>query len=400
MGDRLKKYDVVVVGAGPAGSLLGYLLARRGVDVLILERKKLPRYKTCGGGLTRRALDLLPFDIDAVVEDRTFRIEIRVDGAVVFSKQTTEPTILMVMRDNFDFFITTKAVDAGAVLRDQTTFVSIDGVPGDVRVITDRGEFRSRIIAAADGVNSRAAKQLGLIIRRQAMVGMEGEVYCSNSSKMEHCKESAHFDFGIIPDGYGWLFPKSDHLSLGVVAAGRSRKEIGKYFWSYLERKSLDGISKVKPLRGHLIPFSPSSRNTLADERGLVVGDAAGFSDPITGEGLFFCLREAQIADDIITKALDTGPAHLRGYSDAVTREFMQDQVCARKLACLLYKLPTISHSMLRRYGETAGESHFNVITGRSTYTELYKKLTDVHSIVSALMRARAHREIPTVREE
>jgi geranylgeranyl reductase family protein len=397
LGDRLKKYDVVVVGAGPAGSLLGYLLARRGVDVLILERKELPRYKACGGGLTRRAFDLLPFDIDEVVEDRTFRTEIRVDGAVVFSKQTPEPSILMVMRDNFDFFITTKAVDAGAVLRDQTTFVSLDGVPGDVRVITDQGEFRSRIIAAADGVNSRVAKQLGLIIRRKAMVGMEGEVYCSNSSKLEQFKESAHFDFGIMPDGYGWLFPKSDHLSLGVVATGRSRAEIGKYFWLYLERKGLGRIPEVKPLRGHLIPYSPNSRNVFADDRGLVVGDAAGFSDPITGEGMFFCIREAQIADDIITKALDAGPAYLRRYSDAVTREFLQDQDRAKKMAYLLYRLPAISHSMLRRYGETAGESHLNVITGRSTYTELYNKLTDVRNILSALVRTIAHRDMPNV---
>ena len=110
----MSDYDVIIVGAGPAGALLGYLLARQQFQVLMIEKKKFPRYKPCGGGLTRRTLALLPFDISQIVEDTTTRARVSLSGEILFEKAYPDPIIAMVMRDKLDALLTDRALQAGA----------------------------------------------------------------------------------------------------------------------------------------------------------------------------------------------------------------------------------------------------------------------------------------------
>ena len=117
-----RKYDIVVIGAGPAGSMLAYDLASRGVDVLLVEKHRLPRYKPCGGGLTRRSLDLLPFEMNGILEDRVTTARLHLNGTTISEERTSDPMIGMVMRDTFDHFMVQRAVDAGAVLKENAVF--------------------------------------------------------------------------------------------------------------------------------------------------------------------------------------------------------------------------------------------------------------------------------------
>src|SRR5574341_2428777 len=111
-------YDTIVVGAGPAGSSAARRLAQAGLDVLLLERARLPRYKPCGGGLTDKAIRLLDFDIGPVLETETRRALLMYDGASPVERTLDGASVRMVMRDRFDAFLAQKAVEAGAVLRD------------------------------------------------------------------------------------------------------------------------------------------------------------------------------------------------------------------------------------------------------------------------------------------
>ncbi|MBF0530857.1 MAG: FAD-dependent monooxygenase, partial [Deltaproteobacteria bacterium] len=125
-------YHVLIAGAGPAGAMLAWKLARQGLKVLIIDRARLPRYKTCGGGLTARAKGLIPFDISPVMEVEARTAVVAVDYRPVFQAQTDQPLVYTVMRDRFDYFLVQQAVKAGAELIDQTAFRSVDGPPGNL----------------------------------------------------------------------------------------------------------------------------------------------------------------------------------------------------------------------------------------------------------------------------
>jgi len=379
---RCRTYDVIIVGAGPGGSLTGYLLSRQGLNVLIVEKKQLPRYKPCAGGLTRRALNILPFDISDVTEDHSYTVKVSIQNKIVFIKTEDHPIIAMVMRDKFDYFLVGKAISAGAHLLDGAAFRSLSGSIGNLNVETSKGIFKTQLLVGADGVNSRVARKLRWAVRRNVMTAIEGEVFYGNVKTVENLKSSVHFDFGVIPGGYGWVFPKSDHLSIGVVSTSSRIKHLKLYFSSYMKMKRLDAYAEVRSLRTHLIPFGPDKTNIFADQRGLLVGDAAGFADPVTGEGIFFTIREAQIASKAILDGLTLGPEYVEEYNDLLKKEFMDELTCAKRLSYMLYKFPYISHMVLKSRGRILGQYYLDIVSGRMSYGGLYNNMFGLSSIL------------------
>jgi len=211
-------HDVIVVGTGPAGAVLAYLLAKRGLDVLILERETLPRYKTCGGGLTLKAIQNLPFDVNAVLEHKAVGGIVTYAGQQLLKVEIGWPAAWLVMRDRFDHYLVQQAVLAGARLVEG---VKVSGVEqrGDRMVVTTtQGELHAQLLAGADGVNSIVARSVGLIPNREVGVALEAELAVPPAS-LDTQGAYATFDFGALPGGYGWIFPKRDHLSVGVFKA-------------------------------------------------------------------------------------------------------------------------------------------------------------------------------------
>lgn len=356
---------------------MGYYLSQSGLKVLLIEKESLPRYKACGGGLTRRTLDALPFDISPVIEDYSYTAKMLYQNRPLYVKTHKKPIAGMVMRDTFDYFLVRKAMKKGLVVRDNTTFDSASGSKGDLLVKTSRGNFKAKVIAGADGVNSRVAKTLGLGIRHDVMVAVEGEVKPKEKHILDQYKGSIVIDFGVIPGGYGWVFPKKDHLSTGVGASYKGLKGWKGYLESYMKLKGIVSESMKcpdYPVRGRLIPINPHNDNILSNELGLVAGDAAGFCDPMTGEGLFFAVREAFIASEVIKDALSSGMTVSR-YTDLVKKEFMGDLVWAKRMAYILYRYPAISRRLLLRHGETLGENQTAVILSQQTYRDVFRKI-------------------------
>lgn len=383
-----QKHDVVIVGSGPAGALTAYALARRGLDVLVIEKKGLPRYKTCGGGLTRRTLNILPFDVSSCIEDYSDTLVINVENRPVFEKKVCEPVIGMVMRDRFDAFLMDKAIQAGAKLQDKTAFESCHGPAGDLVVQTSSGTSRTRLIVGADGVSSKVSKALGFHVRKHLMTAMEAEVFYSGEGIVNSFKGSAHFDFGVVPSGYGWVFPKRRHLSIGIVSTSKNVGSLKHFFLNYMRGKgTLDG-SEVRSLRTHLIPHGPDAANVLSDARGLLVGDAAGFSDPLTGEGIFFAVKGAQIASEVILNCLASSQsgkrqADLTEYSRILKSELMSDSIIAKRMAFVLYNFKRIGNNSLTKYGDFLGNRLLEVACGSKTYTELRKANFNLPSVAS-----------------
>jgi len=378
----MDKYDVVVVGAGPGGSLLSYYLGTAGLKVLLIDRQPLPRYKACGGGITRRAATLIPFNLDSVVEDNPYRISVFWQGEFLYSHISTDPIISMVMRDKFDYFLTTQAISAGVNVLDGTNVTGVKPEKAGVIVATSGGNFNAGLVVGADGVNSRVARALGLHIVTRYNIALAAEIYPDDPERMSRHKHEVSFDLNVIPEGYGWIFPKRDHLSVGVFSSVRLAKNIRKYFEEYLRIKKIRDEYRVKNTGIRMIPIRPNANDVFGNMNGCVVGDAAGFADPITGEGIYYALRGAQLGAEMIIRY---GSCGLPRYSEMLKSEFTEEIRAAEKMA-VFYRFPRTTRYVLRRFPKYA-DYHVDVFCGGQSYYDLYRKVFSVKSLGKILSR-------------
>ncbi len=362
-------HDVIVVGTGPAGAVLAYLLAKRGLDVLILERATLPRYKTCGGGVTWKAMQNLPFDVSAVFENKAVGGVVTFAGQQLLKVEIGWPVAWLVMRDRFDHYLVQQAIQAGAKLLEGISVVSVEEKSDRVVVITTQGELQAQLLAGADGVNSIVARSTGLMPDRQVGVAVEAELAVSPAS-LEIQGGFATFDFGALPGGYGWIFPKRDHLSVGVFRAvpGKAtglKKALEKFIAS--EAVLLD--PKILHLQGHQIPLGGQVR-TLHKGRVLLVGDAANLADPWMGEGISYAVVSARLAAEQMFYALESKEIDLSGYTQLINASITPQLVSARLFAKVVYALPEVCTDLISK-SPTMQEIVFGVIRGDRTFKEL-----------------------------
>lgn len=377
-------FDAAVCGAGPAGSYLAWLLASQGIRTVLIDKAAFPRYKVCGGGLTRRAMDLLPFDLSGVVEDLTVRATIGLRRGLPIGIGFEEPVIGMVMRDRFDFFLAEKAASAGAVFIDRSAIRSVGYLAGRVSVCSTRGDFSARVAVGADGVHSMVRRSLGFPPNR-AVPALEAELVPGRGELPEGLRGGVDFDFWAIPKGYGWVFPKRDHLSAGVFSTGRTSPGMRGSLHAYIRAKGLDEGFGIRSLRGHLIPTGPPAGGRVTAPGCLLVGDAAGCADPVTGEGIYHALRQAILASGAIRRHLDGDGDALADYERAMHKEFFRELVPARRLAFLLYGVPFLSDRLMAAIGDKIMRCHIDVISGRRSYREVFREAIQPANLVGGL---------------
>jgi geranylgeranyl reductase family protein len=378
-------FDVVIVGTGPAGGCLAYLLAGRGIRTLLLEKKKLPRYKACGGGLTPRAARLLPFDPGALIEDEATTARLFVNGATAFARTYPQAVVRMVMRDRLDALLVEKAVARGARLLQETRFLSAASGPDGFDIQTSGGVLRARCLVGADGVHSRVARQLGLSVRYRTMTALEAELETGDPRLLDRFRHAFDFDFGDIAHGYGWVFPKRRHLSAGILTRRPRARTILRDFRRYLARKGLAG-ARIASLKLHPIPYAPRATNFYAAPAGLVVGDATGMVDPITGEGIYYALRTARLAADALRAHLESRAA-LTAYNAALQRTVGRELRYAARLADALYRLPWLSYPLLTRFGDRIGGKLMEVYEGALGYPALFRYVVGLRGLRHLLAR-------------
>ncbi len=328
-------FDVAVVGAGPAGSTLARKLAAGGARVVLLERALLPRYKPCGGGLTRRALDQLPAEVLPLVRVRPTAAQ-----AVFGDRKVRVPapsgSLGMVMRDAFDQRLAELAVAAGATLREGAAVTAVRPGAGAVELIAGGEAVSARWVAACDGTtgpfSGPLGVRLGLAVPPPRIGALEVEVEDPDG----RWGTDLRGDFDLVPGGYGWVFPKAGVLSVGVASwrSGQGGARLQAQLDAYLERLDL-ADRPVLSRRGHPIPVGGRlALRHLISSHALRVGDAAGLADPLFGEGIANALEAADLACAAI---LRENPA---AYARAVGRRIYARFAVARGLAAAFYPAP------------------------------------------------------------
>jgi len=295
----VETYDVAILGGGPAGSTAAYRLAKAGASVLLLDKATFPRDKPCGGGVTGRAARQLPFSIEPVVEDVTDRLEAGLRYGRHVTRRARGPLAYMTQRRRLDHFLLQKAAEAGAEVREGET--------------ADVGDLAARIVIGADGCNGRSAKQLELADGVVHGVALE-----ANYPYERRYAGAMVLEIAVIRGGYGWIFPKGDHLNVGVGGNGEEGPKLRGELRRMCEEYGIDPDAATET-RGYRLPMRmPGTR--LARENTAVIGDAAGLVDPFTGDGMYEAFLSARLVADASLEVLAGRAENLDPYQAAVER--------------------------------------------------------------------------------
>jgi len=376
--------DVIVVGAGPAGATLAYELGKRGIGVLVLEKEKLPRYKCCAGGVTSKAAKLLDFDISEVVEDVINEVSFTFNLGSLYLGQHSQPLIYTVMRDVFDYFLVTRAQQLRAVFMDGQKVTRIQVSVDWVEVSTADDIFRSRLVVGADGAYSVVARELGMGRRMEYIAGIESEIVVPEE-ELAKWKSRVQIDLGCIPGGYAWVFPKRNHLSIGAGCLASKARHLDRHHQKFLNSLSIGSYTIVRS-SSHLIPTCTKGRLVWQD-KALLLGDAAGLADPLTGEGIYNAIQSAQLAAPVIENSLARGKVELPDYQQIVEQKIMSELRIARKLSKNFIRFPRLAFGMLDR-SDGAWRAICNLMLGEIDYAAVKGKAGGLKGIFSRMLRA------------
>jgi geranylgeranyl reductase family protein len=298
----MESYDVAIVGGGPAGATAAYRLASAGASVLVLDKATFPRDKPCGGGVTGRAARQLPFSIGPVVEDVIDRMECGLRYRSHVIRRARAPLAYMTQRRRLDHFLLQKAAEAGAEVREGET--------------ADARELDARIVIGADGCNGSSAKQLGLADGVVHGVALE-----ANYPYEARYAGAIVLEIAVIRGGYGWIFPKGDHLNVGVGGNAEEASKLRTELRRMCEAYGIDSEAATDT-RGYRLPMR-LPRTLLARGTTAVIGDAAGLVDPFSGDGMYEAFLSAKLVTNAALDVLAGRAQSLDAYQAAVERRIV-----------------------------------------------------------------------------
>jgi geranylgeranyl reductase family protein len=327
----VERYDAIVVGGGPAGSTTAWRLADAGASVLLVDKARFPRDKPCGGGLTLRAVRQCPVDPAPVVEEEVDALELRFRYGASVVRRARRPVVLMTQRRRLDAFLLDAAKERGVEVREGTT-IDVTRAAADV-------------VVGADGANGTTARAFGLGGGIVHGVAYEGNVPYGLLEQARYARRAV-VELGAIPGGYGWVFPKGDHANVGVGAWQSEGTRIREHLRRVCEAHGL-APDALRQLRGHRLPLRrPGTR--IATKRALLVGDAAGLIDPVSGDGMYECFVSSRLAAAAILDLLAGRADSLEPYEAAVDAALMPLHNASWKLKLALDRWPRASWRLAR----------------------------------------------------
>ncbi|OLP17728.1 NAD-binding protein [Leptolyngbya sp. 'hensonii'] len=359
-------YDCIIVGAGPAGASAAYHLAKRGRSVLIVEKEALPRYKPCGGGVSPIVAQWFDFDFTPAISLKvsTIRYTWKMEDPVEAKLHTSEP-VWMVRRDVFDHFLVQQAQKQGAELRQHTEVTGVEFKSDHWQVNTAQGPVEGRYLIAADGAKGPMAKWLGFKERKRRLAGaLEAET----PAQIEN-GHIAHFEFGLVKNGYIWNFPKADGYSIGVgtFRGGGEQQDFKGILNQY---GTLFGVNvSTSKQYGHPLCLWDGDQK-LHTQNALLAGEAACVVDPFTAEGIRPSMFTGVKAAAAIDQALGGDLNALEAYTHLIAAEWGSDMVWAQRLAGLFYRIPGIGYKIgVKR--PTATQKMGKILCGELRYSEV-----------------------------
>ena len=360
-------HDVIIVGAGPAGSSAARRCAQLGASTLLIDSATFPRDKLCGGGLSEQAMSYLDFDLPpAIVERDIFGARVHYGDRSVEVRKPYRVAVT-VSRYNLDFFLAQKARELGVNLLEGKRVSSLVYGHDSVEVMTGKEKHVGRMVIGCDGFNSVAARYVRRKHRKNEYgICLESKIPSDPATIDSYLHDAIDIHFSIVYGGYGWVFPYKEQFYVGIGGLASRLKDPKRVMRDFL---AATGFSSDIDMKGHPIPSGGVRRKTVAD-RLILAGDAAGFVDTFYGEGLAFAIRSGQIAGEVAVSALrkgDCSPAGLRSYSQRCRQEFGIDLQYSLLFSNLMHRFPKILLRLLASDGDVL-DKYLEVPARRRSY--------------------------------
>ncbi|MGB3202029.1 MAG: geranylgeranyl reductase family protein [Nodosilinea sp.] len=356
-------YDVIVVGAGPAGASTAYHLAKQGHSVLMVEKDVFPRYKPCSGAVSPSVAEFFEFDFAPAIARSLRRVRYTYKlGDPIEAELTTTDPIWMVNRDVFDRFLVQQAQNQGAQLKDGIAVTAIANKGDYWQVSTPDETLEAAYLVAADGATGPMAKWLGfpdVALRTASILEV-------NAPVEDDC--AINFEFGLVKQGCAWNFPKADGYSIGVAtflgqAPADYRKPLEKYSQSF-------GVS---PDQGTVYTYPLKlwdGNHPLHTHRAVLVGEAAAIVDPLSAEGIRPGMISGVRAAEAIHAALAGEPEALANYTATMHSTWGEDMPWAKRIAGLFFRVPGIGYRVgIKR--PTATQRLGQILAGEVSYADI-----------------------------
>lgn len=391
------RYDVIVAGAGPAGSTAARLLAERGATVLLLDKRRFPRDKPCGGGVTVRAAAALDIDLTPVVERTVYGARFSLRLGPTFDRRYREPLTYMTQRRRLDHFLAAAAAAAGADFHDGEAARAIEGegTAVGVTVRTEREVYNGRVFIGADGANGPSRRALGLVADREEAVALEGNLRFEGEIP-EEWRQYVGLDVGDLAGGYGWVFPKGDHLNIGVGGWKYAGFTLRPKLAALCRRYGFDP-GAMQDVRGHHLPLRGPGA-AIARGTAALIGDAAGLVDPLSGEGIHMAFASAHLAAEAALSCLAGADGGMQGYQRAVERRLQPELDVSHQLQEILHFAPP-PYLALMRHSEKFWRLFCHVIRGEITYLDFMRMIGPLRHAVSFFASIARRRRLRRVAE-
>ena len=366
-------YDVIIVGAGPAGTSSARICAAAGLKTALIDKNRFPRPKPCGGAVSEQALSYLDFTLPPDIrEQECFGARVYYqDHSIEVTKQ--HRIAVLVSRDKFDSFLLDKAIESGAHFFPDQKCTDIIIHPDFVEVRTDTSAYQARYVIGADGVHSVVAQAVRpRFTQEEVAVALVSNAPVDDRHGEENLSGHLEMHFGMAPMGYGWVFPHRGYRSVGIMGiASKSFRH-----QDVLSKFSCDLGIPLTDVRGHLIPLGGIKR-TIQSGRILLAGDAAGFADPFHGEGISYAILSGKLAAKAVSDAVQTrrdDAAAFSWYQHECERLIRKNLRVARSMAILLGRFPKI---FLRIFFDNpaALEKYLDIPAGKLDYEQFWKWL-------------------------
>jgi geranylgeranyl reductase family protein len=316
-----------------------------------------------------------------VTRDTVRSAKVACGGRRSFTKSYPKPLIHMVMRDEFDQLLVQRAREAGATLADNERVRQVEITEQAVKVESMNHVLAAQIVVGADGARSVVAASAGLMQRVDLGIGMEAEISVPGQ-RLVQWESLMGLDLGHMRGGYGWIFPKKDHLSVGVGSPLRQARRLKSGYQAALKSHGLDNHTATR-IRSQWLPVR---RKGMAIQSGrcLLLGDAAGLVDPVTGEGIYNAVRSARMAAPVIESYLKGSCTNLREYEAVVDKQIMPELKAARALARAFDWFPGLVFDAVES-SDRLWNACCRLLRGEDTYITLKRRLGPAQVIFDLL---------------